>query len=71
MKLYFDPAHPAINENRFQGCDWQYFIRMPVKKYQGTIECLELIECRDTDFLYKTLWGHQDETVSDWHVVVL
>jgi hypothetical protein len=26
-KLGFDPAHPAINENRFQKCDWTEFYR--------------------------------------------
>ena len=26
-KLAFDPAHPAINENRFQKCDWTEFYR--------------------------------------------
>jgi hypothetical protein len=26
-KLAFDPAHPAINENRFQDCDWMEFCR--------------------------------------------
>jgi hypothetical protein len=26
-KLAFDPAHPAINENRFQQCDWTEFYR--------------------------------------------
>ena len=26
-KLGFDPAHPAINENRFQKCDWMGFYR--------------------------------------------
>jgi hypothetical protein len=25
--LAFDPAHPAINENRFQQCDWTEFYR--------------------------------------------
>ena len=36
-KLGFDPAHPAINENRFKDCDWAYFYwdeikTIPVKK---------------------------------------
>ena len=26
-KLVFDPAHPAINKNRFQQCDWTEFYR--------------------------------------------
>ena len=26
-KIAFDPAHPAINENRFQKCDWTEFYR--------------------------------------------
>ena len=26
-KLGFNPAHPAINENRFQKCDWTEFFR--------------------------------------------
>jgi hypothetical protein len=26
-KLAFDPAHPAVDENRFQKCDWEEFYR--------------------------------------------
>ena len=26
-KLVFDPAHPAINENRFQKCGWEEFYK--------------------------------------------
>ena len=35
--LGFDPAHPAINENRFPKCDWMEFYRDADKAIPGNI----------------------------------
>ena len=45
-KLGFDPAHPNMNKNNFQDCDWKDFIGITVKQYQGTSKCLEGTECK-------------------------
>jgi hypothetical protein len=36
-KLAFDPAHPAINENRFQQCDWTEFYREAEEAIPGNM----------------------------------
>jgi hypothetical protein len=36
-KLAFDPAHPDINENRFQQCDWSEFYRDPSVAIPGNM----------------------------------
>ena len=34
-ELVFDPAHPAINDNRFQDCDWAEFFRDSIEAIPG------------------------------------
>jgi hypothetical protein len=36
-KLAFDPAHPAIDENRFQKCDWTEFYRDATEAIPGNM----------------------------------
>ena len=39
-KLGFNPAHPTINENRFQQCDWNEFYRNSEETSPGNIPVL-------------------------------
>ena len=36
-ELFFDPAHPDINENRFQQCDWTEFYRDAKEAISGNM----------------------------------
>ena len=45
-KMGFNPAHPAINENRFHKCDWEEFIRTLWRRSQEIFQVQEETSCR-------------------------
>ena len=62
-KLVFDPAHPSINEKRFFIVTRKSFIGIPVKQYQGTNQCLEVVSCEHTDLWMQTMMGKPKQDV--------
>ena len=69
--LGFYPAHPAINENRFQKCDWTEFYRNVEEAIPGNMPVSRGNFIMTLFFKCKSWWWHWDETISDRHTVVL
>jgi hypothetical protein len=56
-KIGFDPSHPTINENRFQGVIGKSFTVMPVKRSQRTNRNPEAIAWRHIVLLMQIMPG--------------